>query len=110
MIIDFKTLPFEEIPNFKGGDGVFRVQMYWDGTTRIMHGILAPGSSIGLHKHEGNCEMLFMVSGQGTLLEDGKHTILSAGQCTYCPDGHEHSLINNGAEPLEFYAAVPKQG
>ena len=109
MIIDFKTLPFEEIPHFKDGEGNLRVQMYWDGTTRIMHGILEPGSSIGLHKHEGTCEMLFVLSGEGTLLEESKQKLICAGQCTYCPEGYEHSLINNGTQNLEFYAAVPKQ-
>ena len=109
MIIDFKTLPFEDLPHFKDGEGVFHVQMYWDGTTRIMHAFLAPGASIGLHKHEGSCEILFLVQGEATLLEDGERKPLSAGQCTYCPEGHSHSLINTGNEDVELYAAVPKQ-
>ena len=109
MIIDFQTLPFEEIPHFKGGDGAFRVQMYWDGTTRIMHGILQPGSSIGLHKHEGNCEILFLIRGEATLIEDGEQKQLHANQCTFCPEGHEHSLLNTGKTDVEFYAVVPKQ-
>ena len=109
MLLDFNTMPFEDLPHFKDGEGSFHVQMYFDGTTRIMHGILVPGSSIGLHRHEGNCEILFVLSGDGTLLEDSERKPITAGQCTYCPDGHEHSLINTGTADLEFYAAVPKQ-
>lgn len=109
MIIDFNTLPFEKLPNFKGGEGFFEVQMYWDGNMRIMHGKLAPGASIGLHTHEGNCEILFLIHGTATLLEDNQQKVLQAGQCTYCLNGYAHSLINTGSEEVEFYAAVPKQ-
>ena len=109
MILDYNTLPFEDIPHFKDGEGTFRVQMYFDGTTRIMHGFLAPGASIGLHRHEGTAEILFLVRGQGLLTEDGVQQTLHANQCTFCPEGHEHSLFNNGETDLEFYAAVPKQ-
>ncbi len=114
MIIDFTTIPFEDIPHFKDGEGNLHVQMYWDGTTRIMHGVLVPGSSIGLHRHEGSCEILFMLRGEATLIEisgNGEKSthILCAGQCTYCPEGAAHTLINNGQQEVEFYAAVPKQ-
>lgn len=107
MIIDFNNLPFERIPNFKGGEGVFEVQMYWDGTMRIMHGKLAQNASIGLHTHEGNCEILFVVKGNGVLIEDGEQKMINEGQCTYCPEGHTHSLINENCTELEFYAVVP---
>lgn len=109
MIIDFNNLPFEQLPNFKGGEGVFEVQMYWDGNMRIMHGKLAQGASIGLHTHEGNCEVLFVIKGEGMLIEDNEQKIICAGQCTYCPDGNAHSLINKNCTELEFYAVVPKQ-
>ena len=109
MIIDFLNLPYEDIPHFKDGEGQLHVQMYWDGETRAMHGVLAPGASIGLHRHEANCEILFLLRGHATLLEDGERHSLIAGQATFCPNQHEHSLINTGAEDVEFYAAVIKQ-
>lgn len=34
---------------------------------------------------------------------------LSAGDFHYCPDGHEHSLINDGDSDLVFIAVVPAQ-
>ena len=109
MIIDFENIPWERLEHFKGGEGALNAQMYWDGTTRIFHGLLEPGSSIGLHRHEGTCEMIFVVRGQATLLEDGERKTIHAGQCTYCPESHEHSLINNSSEEIEFYAAIPQQ-
>ena len=109
MIIDFKTMPTTVLENFKGGEKYMEAKMYWDGTTRIIQARLVPGASIGLHTHEGSCEFIFITSGEGTLIEDGTPTPIHAGQCNYCPEGHSHSLINSGTEPLDFLAAVPKQ-
>lgn len=109
MTIDFNTMDFTAIPNFKGGEKELNAQMYFDGTNRILHGILVPGASIGEHKHEGNCEVLFVVKGNGTIIDDGESSPITAGQCTYCPKDHTHSLVNTGDTDLEFYAVVPKQ-
>jgi len=84
--------------------------MFDDGACKIMHGILIPGASIGLHTHETNSEILFLIAGQGMLLDDGEEKTLRAGQCAYCPKGHNHSLINTSESvDLEFYAVVPEQ-
>ena len=109
MTIDFNTMQPTVMENFKGGEKHLEAKMYWDGTTRIMQAKLIPGASIGIHTHEGNCEILFVTKGSGTIIDDGVASPISAGQCTYCPVGHTHSLVNTGNEDLEFYAAVPRQ-
>ena len=109
MIIDFNTMQPTVMENFKGGEKHLEAKMYWDGTTRIMQAKLIPGASIGIHTHEGNCEILFITKGCGTIIDDGVASPICAGQCTYCPVGHTHSLVNTSDEDLEFYAAVPKQ-
>ena len=107
MTIDFNTMESTLIPNFKGGEKSFQVKMFWDGTTRIMKGLLVPGASIGEHIHDTNSEILFVLKGTGTIIDDGVASPISEGQCTYCPKGHRHSLVNTGTQDLEFYAAVP---
>ena len=54
MIIDLKGMETTVLPNFKGGEKECKAKMYFDGTTRIMHGTLEQGASIGFHKHETN--------------------------------------------------------
>ena len=109
MIIDFPNMNVQSLPNFKGGEKEFSVQMFDDGTCKIMHGILIPGASIGLHTHDTSAEILFVIAGNGTLLDDGEQKPIRAGQCAYCPKGHNHSLINtNETTDLEFYATVPE--
>lgn len=108
MIINFDEIREEKIANFKGGDGNFVVKMYVDDSVRVLKGYLEKGSSIGMHKHEGTTETIFITGGTGKVIYDGKEEILTAGSCSYCPDGHEHSLINTGDGPLYLTAVVPK--
>lgn len=106
MIIDFNTLKEESIPQFKGGDLEFNVKSFSDGQVKIMKGRLDPGASIGVHTHTDNSEVIFVLSGQGTDICDGKEEHLTAGMCHYCPKGSTHTLRNTGNEPLVFYAVV----
>ena len=46
MIIDLKGMETTVLPNFKGGEKEYKAKMYFDGTTRIMHGTLEAGASI----------------------------------------------------------------
>ena len=105
MKINFNETETQTLPHFKGGEGDFLVKMFTDGA-KIMRGTLEPGSTIGYHSHEGNCEIIYVLSGAGRCLYDGGEETLSTGDCHYCPDGHSHSLINNGVENLEFFAVV----
>ena len=109
MTIDFESMPDTILEHFKGGEKEMRAKMYWDGTTRIMRATLIPGASIGLHRHEGSCEMIIIISGTGTIIEESGESQLLPGQCHYCPEGHEHSLVNRGDTDLTFYGIVPKQ-
>ncbi len=109
MNIDFKKIDLSVLPNFKGGEKELEAKMFFDGTNRIMKAKLAPGASIGMHTHEGSCEIIFITSGNGSVIFDGERTPVYAGLCHYCPEGHTHSLINDSGEDLEFLAVVPRQ-
>lgn len=108
MLINFNDIPEKAIERFKGGEKTFRARMFTDGNNKIMRGVLEAGASIGLHTHEGNSEMVFILDGKGKMLCDGVYEELSAGSCTYCPMGHEHSLINDSDGDLVFFAVVPE--
>ena len=109
MVADYNKMEWVSNPGFKGGEGVFYNKVFTDGVNKMMQGKLEPGSSIGYHKHEGNCEMIFILEGEGTVLYDDVKTPVKAGQCHYCPVGHSHSLINaSDTEPLIFLAIVPE--
>lgn len=109
MIIDFERIPVSVIEGFKGGQKHIAAHMYADDKVRVLHGMLVPGASIGMHTHDTNCEMIYVVSGQGRVLIDGSTERVRAGECHYCPKGHTHSLINDSEENLVFIGFVPEQ-
>lgn len=110
MIIKEKDIELSHLESFKGGEKHLEARMYFDGTNRILsRARLIPGASIGLHTHDDSCEVIFILEGRGTILEEGTKKAVEAGDCLYCPKGGTHSLINDSDSDLIFCAVVPKQ-
>ena len=110
MLLNFDQIEEKVIPKMRGGEGEMITRMFVNEDTKIMRGRLTPGSTIGLHTHEGDSEMIFILSGAGKVLCDVEYEPLSAGSVHYCPKGHEHSLINDSDSDLTFFAVVPEHG
>ena len=109
MIIDFASMKEEIIPEFKNGKGILAARTFAEPACRIMHGTLAPGSSVGYHKHETSCEVIYVLSGEAEFEYEDTREAVKAGGCHYCPKGHSHSVLNNGTEDLVYLAVVPEQ-
>ncbi len=105
-MIDFDKIPEKEMPGFKGGEGSVNARIFDDGSTKIMKMRLEPGCSIGTHTHDGNAEVIFVLSGKGTHVADGAEEVALPGCALYCAQGHTHTLKNTGSEPLTFYSVV----
>lgn len=110
MLLNFEQIEEKAIPHMRGGEGEMITRMFVNEDTKIMQGRLTPGSTIGLHTHETDSEMFYILSGTGKVLCDGVYEPLAAGSCHYCPRGHQHSLINDGTEDLVLLAMIPTHG
>lgn len=108
MLIDFNKIEKTVLPAFKGGEGEYHARMFTDDNNKIMYGCLPAGSSIGMHTHTRNSEIIYILSGNGKVMYDDTEEALSEGSCHYCPEGHTHSLINNSDSDLKFFAVVPE--
>ena len=108
MLIEFEKIDQQVLNQFKGGTGEFCLHAFDHPACRIMKGSLEPGASIGMHTHETNSEVIYILSGSGKVLYDDGQEMLSAGSCHYCPMGHAHSLMNTGSEKMTFFAVVPQ--
>lgn len=106
MIIDFDKIPEVHIDGFKGGKGRLDTRNYDDGKEKIMYSTLRPGASSGSHVHEGNCEIVFVISGIATFHYDDQVEECRAGQCHYCPEGHSHYMENLTDHDLVYFAVV----
>ena len=107
MIIDFNKIELSVLENFKGGEKATEAHMFVDENNRMLMGRLVPGASIGLHRHEGNSEVVLIKKGTGKVLFEGEYIPLKEGDVHYCPEGCEHSLINDSEEDLLFFGIVP---
>ena len=110
MLLDFRTMDEKWMEHFKGGEKGLLMKAHFDGQNRIIRARLIPGATVGEHTHETNSETIFAVSGEATAIIDGAEERLTAGQCHYCPQGHTHSLKNDGPEDFVFFAVVPEHG
>lgn len=109
MIIDYDKIPVAEVMNFKGGEGLLKTQNFVDDKCKIMMSRLVPGASSGYHTHEGNCEIVMILSGKGHFTYDGEREEIAAGSVHYCPMGHSHSMHNDSPdEDLVYFAIVPE--
>lgn len=107
MVIDFNGMTKEKLDHFKGGEKHVSAAMYADDNNRIMVGTLIPGASIGIHTHQGSSEAIYILKGTAKSIYDGKEEYISEGMCHYCQEGHEHCLINESNENVEYFAVVP---
>ena len=67
-IIDVNKIELSVLENFKGGEKATEAHMFVDENNRMLMGRLVPGASIGLHRHEGNSEVVLIKKGTGKVL------------------------------------------
>jgi quercetin dioxygenase-like cupin family protein len=106
MIIDFNKIKSETIFGFKGGKGELDTRNFSDGNCKIMFSTLKPGASSGLHLHEANCEIIYVVKGSVQFHYDDIVETAVAGQVHYCPMGHSHYMENVTDEDAVYFAVV----
>lgn len=67
---------------------------------------LAPGCSIGTHTHNGEDEIYLVLSGKGSIEENGQWVPISEGDAILTGKGRSHGVANNSAEPLVIAAII----
>lgn len=107
MTLDLEHMPLQDLPHFKGGEGIAQGKMHVDDMGKIALLMLPVGASIGVHTHEDSCEVIRFLSGTGIMIDDDTQLPITPGMCHYCPKGHSHGIINNGIEPLIMWAVIP---
>jgi quercetin dioxygenase-like cupin family protein len=107
-MIDFSAIEETKMLGMKGGAGPVSTWIDNDGMVKIMKSVLPRGSSIGYHKHETNCEVVYVISGVASCTLDGVEETVQAGEVHYCPRGHSHGVVNKGQADLVVLCVVPE--
>ena len=105
QVIEFKCI--------RGGNGEAEMRKILNSVEELYgkgrmfnHMILAPGRSIGEHRHEGDNEIFYFLKGSGLYNDNGTIVRVAPGDTAICSSGEIHSLVNDGEEPLEFIAMI----
>ena len=112
MIRKSEDMKITQLHDFKGGTGTLTLRHLLEaeelhGAGRMFAvGTLAPGASIGKHQHEGDFETYDILSGTGTIDDNGTLREVKPGDMGHCPDGESHALMNTGGEDLRFMAVI----
>jgi len=70
--------------------------------------VLPPNSSIGFHKHEGDEELYYIVSGNGVMTVDHEKQLVCPGDAILTKSGSSHGLKNTGGNDLKFFVVCCK--
>ena len=69
--------------------------------TVLMANLVPRTGRSGLHSHSVD-EIMYIVSGEGEIFQDGETIKLEPGTAIYAPAGTEHETKNFGEKPLEI--------
>jgi len=111
MVIHRNEMKVEEKERMRDGEGTTRLLYLLDAAgeknARMFAEVtLKPGSSIGYHKHDSETEYYFILSGTGTVNDDGKEVQVKQGDSIITGNGASHSIKNTGTAPLVFHAVI----
>ena len=97
----------------RGGQGEVKIDHLWEAknelqaNTRLWARLtLAPGCSIGFHAHEQEEEVFYIVQGKAEADDNGKPSILSAGDSILTGGGAGHAIKNVGSDYLVIIAVI----
>ena len=102
--------------DMKGGRGSVKFEHIWKkNSNEEMHSscrqfsrlTLEPGCSVGIHSHENEEEIYYILSGRGRSWDNGEWVEVGPGDATICRSGEEHSMECIGSEPLVYLACIP---
>ncbi|MBP5446024.1 MAG: cupin domain-containing protein [Acholeplasmatales bacterium] len=105
-MIVFKNLKKEKVEKFNNGNGFITRYMYADEKAKIMKITIKKGSSIGLHQHVTNLEVVYVLSGVATSIVDGVKEKVGKGDVIYCPNKACHTIENHEDKNLVLFCVI----
>lgn len=106
----------QRVENVNGGEGaMIRDRLLTEEKIKEVGGVctylsqitVEPGSSLGIHKHEGECELYFVTSGKAIYTENDAEYEVVPGDAMLCESGSTHGIKNaSDTELLTFVAVI----
>jgi len=116
MLIKDKADEWREVKSVHSGEGKVLAWRFFqekvDAPMFLFETIHEPGAYTGYHRHEGNEEIYYIVSGKAEYIQDGEKVILGPGDATLVKSGGCHGIKNIGDGDLRIlsFCAALKDG
>lgn len=106
-------MPTEDRDRMRGGVGVTSITALLEpgqllDRGRMFSRVTVPaGASVGMHRHDGEVEFYYVLSGEGDYRQDDEPVIrIGAGDLVSVDDHHTHGVVNTGSQELVFIALI----
>ena len=103
-----------ELPNLHDGKGTASAYGFFEGVIRpsmmFFNIMVKPGTYLGHHRHIGNDEILYILSGMCESFQDGLVSVVQAGVAILVKSGQSHAMRVIGDEDMEFLGFVAAPG
>ncbi|HEX2947413.1 MAG TPA: cupin domain-containing protein [Clostridia bacterium] len=112
MIKNSNEMVSELKHEMRGGKGTVEIthifkQEELTGKARLCARItINPGCSIGLHEHNAEEEIFYIISGKAIVNDNGAMREAGSGDAILTGNGASHSIENIGQEPLILLAVI----
>lgn len=112
MIKKKEQLRHAVIEHMRGGEGEIQLEHLLENsetgerTSLCSVCTVNPGCSIGLHTHDTNAEIYYMLEGEAELNQNGQLCTIQAGDVVFTSDGESHSVANRGDQPAKLLAVI----
>lgn len=84
-------------------NNTFRTVLYTGKKSQLVIMNIPAGGEIGKEKHVHVEQLLFIMSGKGNVIIDGKENDVAAGDVVVVTPGETHNLVNSSNESLLLY-------
>jgi mannose-6-phosphate isomerase-like protein (cupin superfamily) len=111
MVIQRGEMKSEKKEKMRDGEGTvtfnYLVDCEKEKNVRMLAELtLPPGASIGYHRHDSETEYYFIISGSGSVNDNGTERAVKVGDSVITGNGASHSIKNTGVVPLVFHAVI----
>ena len=112
MIQRSGNMDVEVRDNMRDGKGTIEInhilkQNQMKGKCRLFSKlVIKPGCSIGLHRHDEEEEVYYILEGEGLVDDNGIKQSVKVGDVMLTGDGASHSIENTGTEDLVLMAVI----
>ena len=110
MIFRSTEIPVEERTDERSGTvkRLIGPEQMHEKNRLFAHVVLRPGAQVSYHRHQGEFEVFYFLSGAGEVDDNGVTSPIQAGDVMFTDDGQSHAIKNTGESDLEYLALITR--